>query len=308
MDRRIALVAEPQLGLVTHAQSITAGLTEEGIRYRIEVGRWRRAHAGVYVVAGAPWSWEQDVMAACLAAGPGAVASHRSAAVIWGLDGVASDVVEVSVPRPRCHRLRGVIVHRSTDLDRSTAMTRAGILVSSPVRTLVDLGAVVPARTVERALDQAVSRRLVSLAGVRRELEAVARKGRRGAGVLRDLLDERADAYTLIDSVLEAHMLRRCRNHGVALPICQYEVREGNRFVGRVDFAFPHLRLAIEVDGYESHAGLAAFRHDRVRQNDLVAAGWTVLRFTWHDVTANPERVAASITRLLGALVRVEHG
>ena len=85
-------------------------------------------------------------------------------------------------------------------------------------------------------------------------------------------------------------------------PACRYEVRSGNRLLGRVDFAFPEIRLAIEVDGYEHHASLHAFQHDRARQNELVAAGWTVLRFTWDDITRRPEQVATAILRVLGAL------
>lgn len=308
MDRQMALVAGTQLGLLTHRQTIDAGLTDEGIQWRLDTGRWRRVHRGVYAVAGAPHSWEQDVLAACLAAGAGAVTSHRSAAVLWELDGVSRDVVEISVPRPLTHRLRGVVVHRSTDIDRTTPAVRAGIGVTSPMRTLVDLGAVVPPWIVERGLDHALSRRLVTVVGLRRELDIVARKGRRGAGVLRALLDERSDCHLGPESVLEARMLRLCRDHGLPVPVCQFEVRLGQRLLGRVDFAVPHLRLAIEVDGYEHHSTLAAFQRDRVRQNDLVAAGWTVLRFTWDDVTRRPEKVAAAIQRVLGALIRALHG
>ncbi len=97
-------------------------------------------------------------------------------------------------------------------------------------------------------------------------------------------------------------MLRICRDHLLPVPVCQFEVRLGRRLLGRVDFALPDLRLAIEVDGYERHASLQAFQHDRARQNDLVAAGWTVLRFTWDDLRQRPERVAGAVFRVLGAL------
>lgn len=298
-------MASGQIGLITHDQALDMGLSEKAIRHRVESGRWLRRHMGVYAVAGAPRSWEQDVLAACLAAAHGAVASHRAAAALWGLDGKRRDVVELSVSRPLCHRLRGVIVHRSTDLERSMPAIRAGIPTTSPMRTLVDLDAVMPPWNVERALDHALSRRLVTVAGVRRELDALARKGRRGAGVLRALLEDRGDSSFGTDSVLEARMLRLCRDHGLPLPVGQYDVRRGSRLLGRVDFAFPDLRLAIEVDGYEHHTSLEAFQHDRARQNDLVAGGWTVLRFTWDDVTRRQEHVAAAVLRLLGALKAV---
>jgi hypothetical protein len=301
MEADVTAVARAQYGLITFDQARAGGLSVRAVRHRLDSGRWDACHVGVYAVAGAPRSWEQRVLAACLAAGPGAVASHRCAAQLWGLDGADGGTIELSVARPACHRLPGVVVHRSTDLDRSPPTARRGIPVTGPARTLVDLGAVVRPWVVERALDAGVARRLVTVAGMRRELDALARKGRRGAGVLRALLDERSDAGR-IESALEAAMLRLCRDHCVPAPVCQFEVRAGGRLLGRVDFAYPHLRLALEVDGYEHHSSLAAFSRDRVRQNDLVTAGWTVLRFTWNDLSHHPERVAGSVRRLLGAL------
>jgi hypothetical protein len=53
--------------------------------------------------------------------------------------------------------------------------------------------------------------------------------------------------------------------------------------------------LAIEVDGWAWHHDVERFRRDRQRQNALVLAGWTVLRFTWHDLTQRPGEVVAEI-------------
>jgi very-short-patch-repair endonuclease len=48
----------------------------------------------------------------------------------------------------------------------------------------------------------------------------------------------------------------------------------------RIDLAYPDVKLAIELDGWEFHGGRTAFDADRARANDLVLAGWTVVRFT----------------------------
>jgi very-short-patch-repair endonuclease len=66
-----------------------------------------------------------------------------------------------------------------------------------------------------------------------------------------------------------------------------------------VDVAFGQVRLAIEVDGWAFHTTPARFQRDRQRQNRLVAAGWTVLRFTWHDLTDRPDYVLATVRALL---------
>ena len=265
-------------------------------------GRWERSLRGVYRSPEAPRTWRQELLAACLAIGPSAVVSHRSAAALWGLDGFGPGWIELSVDRQRFHRLPGVIVHRSTDVDATSAILRTGIPVTGPARTIVDLGAVVPAWKVEAALESALGRRLVTLSGLRATLDEVARRGRRGAGVLRALLDERCDGTRLNESVLEARTLRLLREYSLPTPTPQWEVRVGRRLVGRVDFAYPKLSLALEVDGFESHSSLTAFGRDRARQNDLVAAGWTVLRFTWDDVVHRPDRVASMVRRVLVAI------
>jgi len=299
MNPALAATARRQLALFTHEQALSAGFSRRQIQHRRETGRWDHVHAGVYRVAGVPDSWEQRVLAACLAVGPGAVASHRSASALWGLCEPPVVDAELSVVAGRDHRLGGVVVHRSTDLGRRAITRRGAIPVTTPARTLVDLGAVQPLRLVERALDVALSRRLVTLGRVREELDSVARRGRRGAGILRVLLDERSSTDALAESVLEARTLRLCRRYGLPEPSCQHEVYTGTRLVGRIDFAYPDHRLAIEVDGYEWHTSLHAFRHDRDRQNRLVAMGWTVLRFTWDDVRHDPARVARSISAVL---------
>lgn len=61
-----------------------------------------------------------------------------------------------------------------------------------------------------------------------------------------------------------------------------------------IDVAFLTRRLAIEVDGWAWHSDVDRFAHDR-RQNALVLTGWTVLRFTWHDLTSRPQTVIAQI-------------
>jgi very-short-patch-repair endonuclease len=71
----------------------------------------------------------------------------------------------------------------------------------------------------------------------------------------------------------------------------------------KVDFAYPELRLAIEVDGYESHGTPRAMTADHERQRRLVAAGWTVIRFTWQDVVRRPSRVAADLRDVWAAIL-----
>jgi hypothetical protein len=283
--------AARQHGLMTWQQLRDAGVGEVTIHDWVAAGRLMQVQPRVYRVSGAPITWEQQVLAAVLAAGPGAAASHRTAAFLWGLGDEAP--VEIVVPRGRTPDLRGVVVHQTRD--PIVIQHRRGIPVTTPMRALLDLGAVVPWTAVEDALDRGRVARLFTVAAVEWELAAHARPGRRGSGPLRRVLDRHALLEAPPDGMLEPRFARLCRTAGLPMPVFQHPVR---RF--RIDFAYPQLMLAIEVDGYRAHATARAFQTDLERQNTLVALGWTVLRFTWHDVVRRPDHVARLIREAIG--------
>src|SRR5438094_10397684 len=98
IDRTIAAVAAGQLGLVTRADVAAAGGTDDIAKERVWAMQWQRLQRGVYLVGAARPTWEQRMLAACLAAGPDAVASHRAAAALWRLDGIRLGPLEITVP------------------------------------------------------------------------------------------------------------------------------------------------------------------------------------------------------------------
>jgi very-short-patch-repair endonuclease len=294
-DRRVAELAAEQHAVIGRHQALACGMTGPTLSRRLANGRLQRLLPGVYVVAGSPPSWIQRLTGACIAAGPTAVASHRAAARLWGLvDG--EQPLEVTVPLSRAPRLRHVAVHRSTDLTPEQVTRRRGVPVTNPLRTMVDLGAVLDPDEVEAALDRGLVAGLFSVVAIEHRLHQLARCGRSGCGVLRRVLDDRALGDQRPDGLLEPRMARLLRDAGLRPAVFQHVVRDAEgRRIGRVDFAYLDLRLAIEVDGWTAHGSRNAFQSDRDRQNDLVAAGWTVLRFTWHDVVRNPAKVATAI-------------
>ena len=293
IPKRINQRARVQHGLVSRGQLTDAGVAERTLGHWLETGRLERVHAGVYRLAGAPITWEQQAMAAVL--GSTAVLSHRAAARLWGL--ADHDEFEITTAGARPRR-GGVVVHRSGDLAERHATRRRGIPVTTPMRTLVDLGAV-DKEGVADALERAVIARVCSIVALERVLDDVARKARRGAGVLRKVLDERALGRARPDGLLESRMARLLREAGLPEPVFQHHVGRH-----RIDFAYPEVKLAIEVDGFEVHGTPQAFQRDLARQNRLVAAGWRVLRFTWLDVVRRPEWVAAQVGATLGMLSR----
>lgn len=103
-----------------------------------------------------------------------------------------------------------------------------------------------------------------------------------------------ADLATGAESDAEHEMLQLLIAAGFSGFIPNHPVIAAGRQY-RIDIAFPEAGLAIEVDGRAFHTDARAFQRDRTRQNDLVAAGWRVLRFTWEDIVRRPDQTLASI-------------
>ena len=227
-------------------------------------------------------------MAATL--GVAGVASHVTAAVMWGLV-AGTTAVHVTVPHATGDgRARGFPVHRAKLLTRRDVRRVRGIPVTCPARTLVDLARTVPVRTLEAALDRAIMNGLTSLADVDRYI-ADRRLGQlRGVRRLRSLLEDRTEGVP--SEELEREFLRLVRRFKLRKPVRQHAQ---GRY--RIDFAYPDLMLAVEVDGWNAHGTPSALDYDVDRQNQIGLAGWLVLRFTWRQLVYQPGKVAETIRR-----------
>src|SRR5688572_24217234 len=104
LDARAARIAERQLGLITGSQARGIGFTRHQIDRRTVTHRWTRVTRDVFAVGGSPPSWRRDALAACLAGPSGTVASHGTAAALWGL-GPSTALPHVTVPRSAGARL-----------------------------------------------------------------------------------------------------------------------------------------------------------------------------------------------------------
>lgn len=292
-------LAGQQHGLLTHDQAVSALGRGRKARWLSE----RRMHVvqpGVYRLAGAPQTWHQALAAAQLATN--GVLSHRSAAELWGLIPPAG-YIEVSVRPPHHPRVHlPAVAHRVLDLHPELSVERHGLQVTDPVRTVIDLGLVLPKWSVADALSRGITTRLLRVAEVDRLRDALGRQGRNGTGVMRQVLEERLLIGGEEESLLEKRFNDLVRRHGLQTPVTQYELWHAGRFVARIDAAYPERKLAIEVDGFSAHTSPDTFQRDRTRQNRMVALGWTVLRFTWADIVQGPAAVAQTILEAINRL------
>src|SRR3954471_3013631 len=125
---------ERQHGLCTWNQMLERGVTRNQIRSAVTAHTLVRVQPMVYALAGAPPSPRRDLMAACLSSR--ALASHRSAAALWGVPAPAPPRPEIMTTTDHRPRLQNVIVHRTDRLDRVDRTTLHGIPTTALARTV----------------------------------------------------------------------------------------------------------------------------------------------------------------------------
>ena len=284
----MADIAGAQRGLVHVSQLGELGIGRSAMRHRIATGRLHLVVPSVLSVGSAVLQPRGAETAALLYAGDDAVISHESAAALWGLAATPS-FVALTVIRRSVKRQPGVEVHRVASLDLRDARLLQGFPITAPARTLIDCAGA--GLAVDRLLNEARALKLVTDAEIYAAMERC--PGRTGIKALRALLEiEKDTGYTR--SKAEQILKRLVREAGLERPIFN------TRVAGiEADAYWPRLRVIVEVDGYRAHGHWAAFQRDRARDNRLVGAGYLVLRFTWHQLTAQPLLVVAEIVRTL---------
>ena len=207
-------------------------------------------------------------MAAVLALGSDAALSHMSAAALWGLLRSEGGPIDVSVPSNSGRRLReGIRVHRRRSLRADQVTERYRIPVTTPARTIEDLGRTAPPHLVRRATRQAELARYPL--GRRPRTEGT-----------------RSD--------LELDFLVFCAEHGIPRPAVN--VRIGR---WRVDFLWRAERVAVETDFFDYHRGSVAFEDDHQRDLDLRRAGYSIRRYTGAQIRNHPALVVADLGEVL---------
>lgn len=274
-------------------------LTKRQREWACRTGVLVQRHVGVFVDPAMPHSPEQDLMVAVYAGGPLAAGWGRSAAAVVGLIDEHPKVPEIVVPYRRYARVAGAVVHRSSNLCADHIMLWHHIPITKPLITAVDLGVVLSPMDLAEVYVRARQNRLFEPDAVTATISRLARSGRTGIRTAREATQLVMIGDRPADSVLE---LRFHHNVGRHLPPYEYQwnVRVNGRDL-RIDFAYPSVKLAIELDGYDKRKSRASLDNDARRGRLLLHDGWKVAHFTWTDVTVDPHGVAAEILGLLRA-------
>jgi hypothetical protein len=217
--------------------------------------------------------------------------SHRSAALIHGIDpiGEVADVTISSRKDGRAGSRHGVHTYLAA-LPDSQVTSKYGLPVTSVVRTVIDLARTLPFAEGVVAADCALRQGLVTQV----ELQVAAGECPRRRGSAR--LDRVVEFATgLAESPLESLARVAFSDQGLPPPILQMPIGGDGGFIGRVDFYWKRYRTIAEVDGALKYADPSRARAQLWRDKALRDAGYEVLHFDWHEITARPDYVAAAI-------------
>jgi very-short-patch-repair endonuclease len=290
MEPLLVLIAAAQCGVFSRAQALGAGYTDRRIRHLLAIGTWLRCGQGIFRIAGTQLTFDASAWIATLAAGPEAVLSHLVAGKLHRLDGTPPVVrFDISVPlsrRPR--RVPRATIHR-VRLCGSDVGTCQGFPVTSLARTLVDLARSLPLEVGSRIIGDGLRTGRVTVGALEERIAWLT--GCTGVDRARRAL---ASADPRLESVLERELFALLRRAGLN-PVAQYVVTSAGQFVARVDFALPGIRLAIEADGYDTHARRPGFERDREKAALLQLAGWNLLSFTATHIRQQPEWVITTV-------------
>jgi very-short-patch-repair endonuclease len=299
---RLSSVTREQLGLFNRTQAHALGLSNNCLWRLHGALLVERLSPKVFRLTSSAPSWHQKVLAACLDGGPECVASHRTAAALHKFDGFGpGGVIEVLVPMNVRHRRREVIVHHTRALPDGDRTVVGVIPITSRARTLIDLGAVVPADDVEIAFDGAERASTHVRAEVTRRYTALRARGRNGIGAMTQIQQGRESIERIPRSILERHMKRLLERAGLPPMVSRYKLRTPDGTVYELDFAMVECTLDVEVDGHGSHATRRQRASDNIRANAIQDAHWTIRRFTYEQVINEPHHVAAVIRSAIEA-------
>ncbi len=281
-----------QAGLITRSQALGIGMARTTITRRLTTKHWHSVYPGVYRHVAATVDDLLMVHAAVLWLGPEAVVSGSWAAWLHQLRSEPTGPVSMTVPRSASQRRHLHLLLRRRDLDPGDVVSVRGLRVTSRPLTALENTVLCDGRDVfDRALQ-----RFVSVPQLDDSLSRL--RGATGAVAARAALATARDGTV---SPPERKLAAALRRAGLTQLRAGVRVKVGDRLCW-LDFGAVALRLAVEVDGVRVHSDPTVFAADRERQNALILAGWTVLRFTPQQIDGDLPGVLAQISRAIETL------
>jgi very-short-patch-repair endonuclease len=158
----------------------------------------------------------------------------------------------------------------------------------------IDIGEASSQDDVELAYECARRRRQTHDQRLKRRLQGLGLKGRKGCATL-DRIIALHEAKAPTGSALEVRFLQLNRRFRLPDPQCQRIIRDRDGSVARVDFIYPGTVVIVEVDGRSVHSRARQLETDLRRRNRLTSDGYCVLHVTYERMRTDPSGVAREI-------------
>jgi very-short-patch-repair endonuclease len=295
LDHDLRMLAATQHALLTTDQASDLGFSRSALGHRVRNGTLVRLAPRVLCLAGVPLTDRLLLHAALLESGGLSAISHESAGAHWLYAGFRLLPPQITRHRDGTYpKMRLGRLHTTRVLPDSHLTDVNGLLLTTPARTLFDLAPRVSPERLERLLDRAWSRRLVTGALLHRMLIELEGSGRAGIVAMRALLEDRGCDYRPPESGIETRFRQLIREDGQPEMERQLDVGD-ETWLGRVDFVDREAKVIVEIDSELYHASISDRRSDEARRKALEAAGWIVLRITEFDVWHQPQRVQRAV-------------
>lgn len=293
-----------QHGVVSRSQLRQHGVSRFTQRGRLSRGLWVAHLGAVSLRPTASGTAIQDAWAIALQLPPGGAVSGATALDLWCPRAEKlSDLPRLAiVPAAFRPTMTGVRVLRLSNIEPTSVCWRRGVPLRTLGDALMDLFAVLPRARGEALLDHALQLHWIDTDALSALAQLRLRPGRRGARAIRHLLQQATGGS---HSEAERRMAALLRKAGIRGWIANYKHRApGGRVLAELDFAWPHERVCLEIDGWAYHSSRQSFETDRARHVALVADGWDVLRATWAQVTRESNPLIANLRATLAHAAR----
>jgi hypothetical protein len=287
-------------GIVTTAELRAAGWSPTQIRTLLHRGDLHSLGRGVYAEGAAArkrLTWRGGdrllaIAAASALAGPATIVSHQSAACLHSID-LLDDrgPVHLTGSPERGWTIRAGIKLHAMVVPGDRVTTFVSVPVTTPARTVVDLGRTLEFRAGVVAADSALYKRLTT----KEELAAVLAECPRWPGISRArevvaFADERAE------SPFESIARVAFRDCGLPPPDLQVWLGGVSEPVGRVDFYWKKYRTIAETDGAAKYRSDPRRVPEQLRRDQLLRSdGYELVHITWQQITEAPQAVAVAI-------------
>ena len=280
------------------------GVSRSAVYRMVDRGELISLQPAVFQSTRWPTGEMQLMTAACLR-DPSIAIGFSTAARSWTFRSMPKDhLLHVVMPHGRSFALRAVVVHRSRRIDPIDIVERAdGIRLTSPTRTLFDIADFAGDRAASSILEQLINDGRGTMATHAGTVARLGHAQRRGTATMARVIASRPAWSSAMQSDLETQVLAEFRRQGLPLPVIQHRLvlRDGRRI--RFDFAWPELRIAVEVDHPFWHAGDIASHNDKQRDRLAMAQGWRIARITSLDVAGGLVAAVADVAAMI-ALAR----